>query len=185
MLYNVAQLLKEGIGATRHYELDAQLANLDADNPEPVQFTGQVKLLRTAAGVLAQVKARFTAMQSCRRCLEPVSGTFDLDFEEEYLPSIDVETGVKLAPNQDSDPALIIDEHHIIDLSEILRQYALVELAEGALCKADCKGLCPECGQNLNEATCSCERSQTDPRLAILAQLMQNADDTQRKEISR
>ncbi|MCE5257859.1 MAG: DUF177 domain-containing protein [Chloroflexi bacterium] len=172
MLYNVAQLIKESIGATRHYNLDGQLAELDENNPSPVRFQGKVVLMRSALGVLATVDAQFEANQVCRRCLEPTRRMFKLHFDEEYLPTIDIETGLKIKLDKDADPVLLIDEHHIIDISELLRQYALVEVAGGSLCQSGCKGLCPECGQNLNQGTCSCKSTFTDPRLSVLTQLL-------------
>jgi len=172
MLYNTAQLIKDSIGATRHCVLDGQLAELDENNPGLVRFQGTVVLMRSALGVLATVDAQFEANQVCRRCLEPIHNMFKLHFEEEYLPTIDIETGLKIKLDDDVDPALLIDEHHIINISELVRQYALVELAEGNLCQPDCKGLCPECGQNLNQGSCSCKHTFTDPRLSVLTQLL-------------
>ncbi len=186
MLYNVAQLIKESIGATRHYQLDGRLSELDELNPGQVSFVGDVTLMRTAQGVLAAVKAQFEVVQECRRCLEPVLSRFELAFEEEFLPTIDIETGLKLELDKDADPVLLINEHHLVDLTELLRQYALVEMAEGSLCKPACKGLCPECGQNLNTGSCTCERTTVDSRLAILAQLLShNGNETERKDVSR
>jgi len=172
MFYNVAQLIKENIGATRHYVLDGTLSELDENNPDTVQFQGKVVLMRSALGVLATVDAQFEANQVCRRCLEPTHSVFTLHFDEEYQPTIDIETGLKIKLDDDVDQVLLIDEHHILDITELLRQYALVELADARLCRPECKGLCPECGQNLNQGTCSCTHTFTDPRLSILSQLL-------------
>ncbi|MHB9034541.1 MAG: DUF177 domain-containing protein, partial [Anaerolineae bacterium] len=171
--------------ATRQYELDGQLAELNDVNPNPVRFLGQVTLMRSALGVLATVDAQFEAQQECRRCLDLFVSNFTLHFEEEYLPTLDIETGLKVTLDQDADPVLLIDEHHIVDISELLRQYALVEMDESSLCKPDCKGLCPVCGQNLNLGTCTCDRKQIDQRLTVLAQLLTRDDDINRKEVSR
>lgn len=172
MFYNVAQLLKENIGATRHYSFEGQLSELDDYNPDPVPIHGTVVLLRSAMGVLATVDASFEANQECRRCLSQTHTAFTLHFEEEYQPTIDIETGLKLKLDDDVDPVLLIDEHHILGITELLRQYALVELGEESLCRPDCKGLCPECGQNLNEGPCSCQKVSLDPRLSVLGQLL-------------
>jgi uncharacterized protein len=172
MLFNVAQLIKEGIGSTRHYQINGILNDLDECNPGPTAVEGEVTLMLTAIGILASVKASFDAKRACRRCLEEVTDSFQVAFDEEFLPSIDIETGVKLPLDDTADPVLVIDEHHILDLTEVLRQYALVELADGTLCRPDCNGLCPECGQNLNTGKCTCEHAIKDPRLAVLAKLL-------------
>jgi uncharacterized protein len=177
MFYNVAQLIKEGIGSTRHYDISGLLTDLDEFNPGQIAIVGQVTLMRTALGVLATVQAKFDAKRACRRCLEEVTDSFQVAFEEEFLPSIDLETGIKLPLDDTADPVLVIDEHHILDLTEVLRQYALVELADGILCRPDCKGLCPGCGENLNTGKCTCDQAVVDPRLAVLAKLLEQKSE--------
>ena len=48
----------------------------------------------------------------------------------------------------------------------------LLALPTKHLCREDCRGLCPRCGKNLNEGLCGCREDKVDPRLAVLAQLM-------------
>mgnify|MGYP001091754997 FL=1 len=60
----------------------------------------------------------------------------------------------------------------VLDLEELARTDILLELPTKVLCSEDCKGLCSQCGKNLNEGECSCEKKQIDPRLAILSQLL-------------
>ena len=172
MQYNVAQLMKEGIGASRHYDIVGELHNIDAYNPGPVHVEGEVRFLRTIEGVLAIGSARMALKFQCRRCLEMSESEVTVGFEEEYVPSIDVETGVKLPIGEEYGPELVIDEHHILDLTEVLRQYAVTETAELDLCRPDCKGLCPVCGVNRNYETCTCDLSHVDPRLEVLAKLL-------------
>ena len=58
--------------------------------------------------------------------------------------------------------------------SSLTRSYAIPSLWLSELCKSDCKGLCPVCGQNLNEGTCTCNTFVPDPRLAALESLLKN-----------
>ncbi len=171
MRYNVAQLLKDGTGASRRHAIEGSLTDLDERNGEVVPVRGAVTLLRTEHGVLAIGKARATVSGECRRCLDPVIGEVAFEFEEEFTPSIDVETGAQLPLTDEDSPELTIDERHILDLTEVLRQYVLMESAATALCRADCKGLCPQCGKNLNLGPCGCTEESVDPRLAVLKQL--------------
>lgn len=174
MLYNVAQLLKGGVGASRHYEVSGELWNIDELNPGPVPVGGEVTLVRTPRGILASGTAHMKLVQACRRCLELAETEVSFSFEEEYIPSIDIETGANLPITDEDEKALLIDEHHILNLSEVLRQYAVIELTGGALCQPECKGLCPTCGANLNLGPCGCSRETIDPRLAALAKLLEN-----------
>ncbi len=177
MQYNVAQLIKEGIGASRHYDIVGDLYDIDENNPGPVHIEGEVRLLRTIEGILAVGSAQMTLAVECRRCLEVASAEMAYEFEEEYVPSIDVETRVKLPIGEDYGPEVVIDEHHILDLTEVLRQYAVTATADLNLCRPGCKGLCPECGVNRNIETCTCDLSRVDPRFAALAKLLDHDAD--------
>jgi uncharacterized protein len=181
MLYNVAQLLKEGIGATRQREIAGELRDIDENNPGPTPVVGQAKLVRTPDGILVTAQARLTLVQPCRRCLELAAAEVTLNFEEEFIPSIDIVTGLPVRQAETSeDTELLIDEHHILNLTEVLRQYAVMETARVALCRPDCRGLCPTCGRNRNLGECHCADQATDPRLAALAALLNTGQDTDR-----
>jgi uncharacterized protein len=172
MLYNVAQLLKETIGATRQHQIVGELHDLDEANPGAVPIVGKVTLLRTAAGVLARGKAKVELVQTCRRCLESSRNEVVFAFEEEFVPTFDILTGMHTELADEAEPELVIDEHHILDLTEVLRQYAIINGAGFGLCREDCRGLCPTCGASLNDGPCRCENAPGDPRLAALAGLL-------------
>ncbi len=169
MEINVAQLLKSPIGTTRSYKVDEEVEFEGETNPHPVK--GDVKLIRTQRGVLAQAKIEIQAELTCSRCLEFYRTPLKLDIEEEYIPSIDVNTGVPVeSPEDDSaDSAFLIDEHHVIDLTEAIRQYKLLASPMKPLCKETCPGLCVHCGKNLNEGKCNCP-DDTDPRWSALTE---------------
>ena len=178
MLFNVAQLLQEGVGATRCHDIAGELYDIDAHNPGPVPVVGRVVLTRTPNGILVEGDAHVELIEPCRRCLESVENTASFEFEEEFKPSIDVETGALLPVVADDERELLIDEHHVLDLTEVLRQYAVMATDLPGLCRPDCNGLCPVCGKNLNEGPCECERAVGDPRLAVLAKLLGTESDT-------
>jgi uncharacterized protein len=93
-----------------------------------------------------------------------------IKFEEEFLPTIDILSGAPL-PEPEESGVFIIDEQHILDLTEAARQYSLLAIPMKALCKKDCAGLCPTCGKNLNEGKCRCPSVKIDPRWSKLAEL--------------
>jgi uncharacterized protein len=163
---NVAQQLKESIGAEREYELEGLV---DIDGKEsPV--SGRVKLVRTDRGII--VKANITGEMkiTCSRCLAEFSWPLKLEFQEEYLQTIDMVSGGKLFLPKDSGN-FAIDAKHTLDLSEAVRQYALLSVPIKALCREKCAGLCPECGQNLNDGPCRCNTKKVDPGWAPLLEL--------------
>ncbi len=76
-----------------------------------------------------------------------------------FYPSIDILTGLPQGlPEEDASSSFTIDEHHILDTSEMIRQYCLLAIPMKPLCRVDCAGLCPDCGANLNENKCQCVR---------------------------
>lgn len=169
MRFHVAQLLKAGIGATRTYELhEADVEVADDGSRGPVE--GTVTLLRTKSGILLRAALRLRCPDACSRCLTPIDVPVELQIEEEYLPTVDVLTGA-VRPRPEEPGAFVIDEHHILDLAEAVRQYRVLALPMQPLCRPDCAGLCPVCGHNLNESACACDRDEYDPRWGTLAKL--------------
>jgi uncharacterized protein len=108
----------------------------------------------------------------CRRCLAPVAVPVALDLEEQFRPSIDLITGHALPLEGGEEEATRTDARHILDLTEVVRQNLLLTLPMSALCSSQCRGLCPDCGANLNEGPCGCQREEADPRLAALRDLL-------------
>jgi uncharacterized protein len=176
LAFNVAQLLKEGVGASRQRELSGEVYDVDENNPGAVPVAGAVTLVRTPAGILVTGEAEMTLAVQCRRCLELTSQRVTLEIEEEFVPQIDVFTGRPVAPPPDTGPELIIDERHTLDLTEVLWQYAVAQTMRPVYCSEDCKGLCPYCGANLNLGTCACDTRQIDPRLEGLTRLLGSSD---------
>lgn len=169
MLYNVSQLMREPVGSTRRYEID-DTVSLPVEGAPDVHVRGPVTLTRTLAGILAQGDLVTEVPLACDRCLQPALVPLRLTVEEEYIPTIDPVTGTKLSePPEPS--AFRIDAHHHLDLAEAIRQAAVLEIPITALCRPDCRGLCPSCGADLNTNPCTCERGPVDERWAALRTL--------------
>ena len=171
MQFNVAQLMKERTGATRTHHM---LENIEALDPEIVALdplAGEVRLLRTLEGVLATGMLATTIGLICDRCLEPFTEALEIELEDEFKPSIDIISGASL-PTVPEDEANLIDEYHILDLSEVIRQRILLNQPMHPLCAEDCRGLCQTCGQNLNDGLCACDETEPDPRWAELRELL-------------
>ena len=151
MQINVSQLLEETIGSTREYGVNETIDM--AGGGCIVQ--GGVELVRTDRGILVKGMLRTTVEVKCSRCLSLFSCPLVLSMEEEYFPTTDVVSGASL-PLPEEPGCFTVDEHHILDLTEAIRQYALVATPMKPLCAEDCAGLCPYCGHNLNQGPCDC-----------------------------
>lgn len=111
----------------------------------------------------------------CDRCLVPVHYQLSFDFSESLMSTHDVD----ILCQHGKDRELLETEHWLydsahLDLNYMLLDKLLSQLPFQHLCQDDCRGLCPHCGINLNEDTCSCDNQEIDPRWAILAQLKDN-----------
>lgn len=168
MRINVSQLLKEPIGSIRNYEVKENVDIAGDGNVNMVH--GEIKLIHTNRGILVKATLHIEAEVTCSRCLIPFSCPLTLDFEEEYFPTVDVTGGTPL-PLPDEPGCFTIDEHHILDLTEAVCQYALLANPMKPLCRDNCAGLCPNCGHNLNLGPCNCPPQGEDPRWSKLREL--------------
>jgi uncharacterized protein len=168
--FNVSQLLQEPTGATRRYELDDEQLDLgDGRRVRPIK--GHVRLTRTQNGVLADADIRGELQVECARCLTEETQPLEFPFSEEYYQTVVVNTGAAL-PKPEEPDVFLIDETHKLDLGDAMREYALLSVPMLPLCRDNCKGLCPQCGANLNDVDCGCDTEQSDDRLAVLKQLL-------------
>ena len=172
LTFNVAQLLRDTAGAFRNVEAAAELAQLtpELEGVGESVLQGPVRLMRTDAGILVYGRLRAQVQIACNLCLEPVSVPLDVTVEEIFTPTIDIITGKSIVPEEE-DQALWIDAHHILDLSEVTRQSVLLTVPMSVTCREDCRGLCPNCGQNLNQGQCACE-PEPDSRWGPLLDLL-------------
>lgn len=154
---NVGFITYQTIGFSRDFPFEIPHVRLQ-DDLDLTDLNGTVRITRTPQGLLVQVKMRASASTECVRCLTNFSHDLNVDFSELY------------AFNQRSvtDSNLILPEDGKIDLEPLLREYMLLEFPINPLCKPDCKGLCPICGENLNLITCNHEAENGDERLAGL-----------------
>jgi len=169
MQINVSQLLQEPIGATREYEVDEATEIIDDEKKYTVQ--GKCRLLRTNRSILVKCALSTEVELICNRCLGQFRHRLKINFEEEFLPTVDVVSGVPL-PSPEEVGNFTIDERHTLDLTEAIRQYSLMAIPIKALCDKDCAGLCQSCGQNLNQGKCDCPIQEIDPRLSELTKLL-------------
>lgn len=168
--FNVAQLLQEHVGGTRQHEFDDPVLAL-GEGLEMRPVRGKVKLTRTKSGVLAHASAEGEVVVECVRCLTGYAQPVEVEFDEEYHATVNVTTGTPL-PEPEDDEAFRINSNHLLDLGNAIREYALLALPIAPTCREDCRGLCPHCGTNLNEASCDCVDEVVDDRLAALKSLL-------------
>jgi uncharacterized protein len=177
--FNVAQLMKEAVGAHRSYDFaEPKLLLSEAINPDDYELnayniTGHVKFTRLNGRLRAEGTVRADVGMRCSRCLTEFTAPVTAPIEELFLQTHDVTSGLPVTSEEADDADLLtIDRNHIVNLAEPIRQTLLVNLPLQPLCRADCAGLCPQCGKNWNEGPCDCVTETVDPRLAALGALL-------------
>lgn len=105
---------------------------------------------------------RVRLQTQCARCLCVLEQLLELEVNEECaLQQLDAPQSYDSSEESLQIPILNDDE---LDLSELVRQLVAMNMPVRALCREDCRGLCPTCGADLNEAACGCEGPEMDPR---------------------
>ena len=194
MQFNVAQLLKEPIGAMRRYELVEDISELDPELAALGPLVGGVELIRIHSGILARANLSTAFQVTCNRCLEPIAVPVRFEVEESFRPLTEVHTGRYIAPDEFEgeeedleDAALIIDEHHILDLSEVVRQSVWLALPMYPSCNWKGAGECPNWTRYLSELRLTQKQAGedvgtdedevVDPRWAALLALRKEQDN--------
>jgi uncharacterized protein len=146
---NVSQLLLLGPGAVREFDFSEPFRDPTDELHLRGPISGHARLTRTPEGILVHCRHSAPVSVECARCLEEADVEIDGELDEEFFPSTDIRTGVPFDVVSEEDRSFI-DEHHEIDLDEILRQDILTNLPLRPLCSAACPGLCTMCGQRLD-----------------------------------
>ncbi len=151
--YNVADLLRSAPGTTRELPLALDQLAIDTELAVAAPIRGTVRLANTGRGIVAKGHLTTALPETCSRCLTATVAPVDVEFMEEALPSVDLESGTPIA-HADETETLFLDDHHELDLTGTVRD--AISLAEPivALCRPDCRGLCLECGIDLNDRSC-------------------------------
>lgn len=174
MIFNVAQLMKSSVGASLEADINEEHIQLDQDLNIISPLSGHVRMRRINQGLLVNGWVDVTLELLCTRCLKQLQQPLHVPFEERFFPTVDIITGMPLPAIDENDVDVFpIDEHHVIDLTEAIRQQVLLAIPIVTLCKPDCAGLCSQCGHDHNLGPCDC-KPEGDARLSVLKTLLTN-----------
>lgn len=160
MIVNIAELDADA-GARIPFAFETTAESIDAISETctfetPIVVKGTV--LGTGMGCRVEGVIECRRTFACDRCLELCSEGQCIEFSEEFRREADeTEDGNLLSGDE-------------IELEDMVRDTLLAAQPLSNICKPDCKGLCPVCGENLNKGDCGCNRFVPDPRLAALQQ---------------
>jgi uncharacterized protein len=162
-----AAALRREAGTTRHEERRGVIEGLGTVSvvvPDGAPVAAEVTLSSYPGGIMATGTVSAPWRGECRRCGGVVSGAVEASVRERYVAAGSTGGAIDL----EEDAYVLTDD--LLDLEPLARDAVLLELPLAPLCSDDCRGLCTQCGANLNLETCTCE-APSDPRWAALDQL--------------
>ncbi len=137
----------------------------------PLEAQGSAELLPNTLGeirIRGHLKVRMRC--ECDRCLEPAEFPVDSSFDLFYRPEEDKDYDAEVAIDE-GESEIAFYEGGGIELKDILREYILLAMPMQRVCRQDCRGICPICGQNRNVVSCGCEMKTIDDRWSALKKL--------------
>jgi uncharacterized protein len=161
LVFDVSTLLKAPLGKSLTLDIDTGPKVLD--DLEVDYLRGSVHVIRVKEGLFVEGTVESQLRLECVRCLDPFAFPVTLELAELFrMPGA--------APSPDA--VYAVSEDGEINLAPLIREHAWLAIPMKHLCDAECRGLCPHCGVNLNTDSCECEESHIDPRLAPLKELL-------------
>ena len=111
--------------------------------------------------LLLSFEASTVLKSVCDRCLKPFDQPKTIRYECMLAEELE---------DEESDDIILLEDG-AVDLEDLARTAFILDMDTKTLCSEDCKGICPGCGVDLNQGTCTCKK-EVDPRLAVLAKLL-------------
>ena len=173
MKVNVAELIRRP-GAQIDVKLEGYLPSLERIAGSNLLSPVTAKLRIDNSGTLIVVEGTLLVRVQlhCSRCLKEFALDLDVSFNEAFR-----EKGPSAGMGMEQDDEIILFSGDIIDFTTTIRDNLIAALPMKALCQKNCRGLCPRCGQDLNQGECDCPKSEGDPRMAVLGKLLKTEQD--------
>ena len=155
-------MLEADLGESREMELDYPSVEIDDVSLTPLK--GSFQVIRSSKGLYITGELYSSIETECARCLDRVKSPITIKMDDLfYYPA-------STAPPGDFG----VGEDGFVDLNPLVRQLSLLDIPMKPFCRPDCKGLCVQCGNNLNFDACECEADNIDPRLESLRSLLES-----------
>lgn len=157
---NVGFIIHEEVGYS--HEIPFDLEKVKLEDLELQNLTGLVTIGRTPQGLVVQGNFSANTNIECVRCLKEFTFPLKWEFTELYA----------FTKKSVSESELLVPDDAHLDLAPLIREYALLEVPIKPLHDPDCKGLCIECGQDLNIKDCGHNQDNDDSPFSALKKLL-------------
>lgn len=170
MIIDIDKLPQEGLVVKKDFEFfNSELVEEDAVFMEPVQAEVSVRRLGEELLIKGRIQTKVSFI--CCRCLSPYEFRVDSAFDLVYLPEELEEAKEQL---EEEDLTKLYYYSRRIDLKNVVLEQLNLTFPVRPLCSEDCQGICPVCGQIIDEGHCTCEVSRSDPRLEKLKNFLKD-----------
>jgi len=142
----------------------------ETEQVSPLVASGSAEFHDVTEEIRVMGEVKVSLRMECDRCTEPFTQEFDEKFDLIYVPNPETAPGAEIAIRA-SDSDIGFYEGRGLELNDILLEQVLLAIPLQRLCRADCQGICPSCGQDRNETACQCETQKTDERWSALRNL--------------
>lgn len=181
MFISVQELqLRGGEGNSFNQRIPSGQLDLGVDVRQitPITTSGRATLVEEREGKTTIPDIRFVGKFStrlemkCARCLEPIMKDVGGNFDLLYRPlDADKRPHNEESSISEAETEIGFYEGQGVQLEDVIKEQALLAVPLREICRADCKGLCPQCGSNRNIENCDCSQSLPDARWAALEEI--------------
>jgi uncharacterized protein len=147
------------------YSFNGETDEIKIIEPYFGRFKTEVVLAKYSSQIILDAKTSIKSKLICDRCASEFEREIISSYRMVYLFEQEI-----MSPGK-SEVCFIHPETEKIDISEDVKDYAMLAIPMKSLCNEDCRGLCPRCGKNLNDVDCNCANEETDPRWEPLLEL--------------
>lgn len=158
---NVGFLLHQSVGYKRKFEIDESFVQIESDL-DVYDLYGDITFTRTSQGLYSQSYMTARTPLECVRCLSKYDQELTIEINDLFVHP----------PQKETDPLLSIPKSGIVDLTNLVREYLLLEIPIRPTCGVGCKGLCQICGKEQSEGQCDHPQTMIDPRFEVLHTLL-------------
>src|ERR1700722_12395014 len=177
MFLDINELERQPLDFEEEFQPDAIDLGGEARQRTPLKASGHAEIVEEHHGkhqIIRDIRlrGRLTAglELDCARCVEPVAQEISREFELLYRP-LGADAGRDELSVTDAEAEIGYYQGQGILLEDVLREQVLLALPLKITCREDCRGLCPQCGVNLNQHQCSCVTTLPDPRWSVLEEI--------------
>jgi uncharacterized protein len=149
-------------------DVDEKLVLDEVSAPSPVK--GALQVNKSDGEIIVRGKVTTELDLQCSRCLREFRKPLDIPVNVVYHPIEEIAEERHELKDDEMDMGFYGGEE--IDLQELVREQVLLNMQMKPLCNDNCKGLCPNCGADLNAGLCGCNIRKIDPRLEVLKKLL-------------